>query len=96
MSHGIAASSICSPGSVKHPVLSTVKDIDIDKNGKFKYILIKVHDPCASTREFKHIVRGYQRANYHGKYTKFYVFYICIRVWSVTTICYWFTNILKL
>lgn len=66
MSHGIAASSICSPGSVKHPVLSTVKDIDIDKNGKFKYILIKVHDPSASTREFKHIVRGYQRANYHA------------------------------
>ncbi|XP_052224405.1 14 kDa phosphohistidine phosphatase-like isoform X2 [Dreissena polymorpha] len=54
-----------SSGASKNPKLKAVPDVDIDKNGRFKYILIKVHDPDKE-REFKHIVRGYARCEYHA------------------------------
>lgn len=65
-SMAVAQSEIQSPGALKNPKLKAVPDVDIDKNGKFKYILIKVHDPDKE-REFKHIVRGTAKAAYHGK-----------------------------
>lgn len=43
-----------------------MNDVEIDKSGKFKYILVKVHDPDVD-REFKHIVRGVSKAEYHGE-----------------------------
>ncbi|CAJ0594044.1 unnamed protein product [Cylicocyclus nassatus] len=43
--------------------LSNVPDVDIDSSGTFKYILIKCTDD--SSREEKHIVRGYARCEYH-------------------------------
>ncbi|XP_013388841.1 14 kDa phosphohistidine phosphatase [Lingula anatina] len=54
------------PGTVKtgNAKLDAVADVDIDQ-GKFKYILIKVHDPNKD-RESKYIVRGYSRAEFHA------------------------------
>ena len=45
-----------------------VPDVDIDTDGRFKYILIKVTDKTQGGA-FKHIVRGFDWANYHGKLT---------------------------
>ena len=45
-----------------------VPDVDIDADGRFKYILIKVIDKTQGGA-FKHIVRGFDWANYHGKLT---------------------------
>ncbi|KAL4218906.1 14 kDa phosphohistidine phosphatase [Mactra antiquata] len=53
----VSQADIQSVGSASNPKLRAVPDVKIDKNGKFKYILIKVHDP-EKEREFKHIVRG--------------------------------------
>ena len=47
---------------------SNVPDVDIDANGRFKYILIKVMDKTQGGA-FKYIVRGFDWANYHGKLT---------------------------
>lgn len=63
----VSQAEIQSPGASKNPKLKAVPDVDIDKNGKFKYILIKVHDP-SKEREFKHIVRGTAKAAFHGRY----------------------------
>ena len=65
-SMAVAQSEIQSAGASKNPRLKLVSDVEIDKSGKFKYILIKVHDPDKE-REFKHIVRGTAKAAYHGK-----------------------------
>lgn len=62
----MAAQQIASAHSYKNPKLIGIKDVEIDKSGKFKYILIKVHDPDKD-REFKYIVRGTSKASYHGK-----------------------------
>jgi len=62
----VSQAEIQSAGALKNPKLKAIPDVDMDKSGKFKYILIKVHDP-AKEREFKHIVRGYNRAAFHGK-----------------------------
>ncbi|GFR58081.1 14 kDa phosphohistidine phosphatase-like [Elysia marginata] len=57
-------SQTASATSYKNPKLRDIPEVEIDKNGKFKYILIKVHDPDID-REFKHIVRGTSKAAYH-------------------------------
>jgi len=47
--------------------LDNVIDADIDNNGRFKYILIKVHNsPEGGKETSKHIVRGYASCEYHG------------------------------
>lgn len=61
----VAATTIASPGAFKNPKLKAILDVDIDKNGRYKYILCKVHDP-EKDREFKHIVRGFSRHEYHA------------------------------
>merc|ERR1711915_187786 len=46
--------------------LDQVEDVDID-TGRFKYILIKVHDsPEGGPEVTKHIVRGYSSAGFHA------------------------------
>ncbi|XP_047483492.1 14 kDa phosphohistidine phosphatase-like isoform X1 [Penaeus chinensis] len=46
--------------------LDQVEDVDID-TGRFKYILIKVHDsPEGGPEVTKHIVRGYCSAGFHA------------------------------
>lgn len=46
--------------------LDSVADVDIDE-GRFKYILIKVHDSIPDGEETsKFIVRGYSWAGYHA------------------------------
>lgn len=49
-------------------LMDNVADVDIDKNGKFKYILINVVD--SKSGKEKLIVRGYGRCNYHSKVFK--------------------------
>ena len=45
--------------------LEAVSPVDIDPDGVFKYILIKVH---TQDDKFKYIVRGYDKHEYHGKH----------------------------
>lgn len=40
-----------------------VENVDIDPNGRFKYILIEVKDPESKSEKF--IVRGYKSCAYH-------------------------------
>lgn len=42
--------------------MEDIPEVDIDSEGKFKYILIKV----AGGGKEKHIVRGYSWAPFHG------------------------------
>ncbi|OBS68985.1 hypothetical protein A6R68_02508 [Neotoma lepida] len=50
--------------------LAQIPDVDIDSDGVFKYVLIRVHlappsgDP--TTKKCKEIVRGYKWAEYHA------------------------------
>ncbi|KAL5279696.1 PHPT1 family protein [Megaselia abdita] len=47
--------------------LDAIPLVDIDPEGIFKYILIKVHGPVKDGVEpSKHIVRGYARAQWHN------------------------------
>ena len=49
------------------PKLSNVSDVEIDENGRFKYILIKVIDDTQGN-VYKYIVRGFAWASYHGRF----------------------------
>lgn len=58
-------------------ILQSIKEVDIDPEGTFKYILIKVNgSPEGEKVTSKMIVRGYKHCPYHGKYY-IYVF-ICL------------------
>lgn len=49
-------------------IIPAVKNVDIDPNGVFKYILIKVTVPNTDGKlEDKLIVRGYAECPYHCK-----------------------------
>ncbi len=49
--------------------LAAVPDVDIDKDGKFKYILIKLYPKShQSEDDCKYLVRGYAWAGFHGNY----------------------------
>ncbi|XP_015764829.1 PREDICTED: 14 kDa phosphohistidine phosphatase-like [Acropora digitifera] len=47
------------------PKLSNISDVEIDENGRFKYILIKVIDDTQGN-VYKYIVRGFAWATYHA------------------------------
>ncbi|KAK1333927.1 hypothetical protein QTO34_004925 [Cnephaeus nilssonii] len=47
------------------PDLAQIPDVDIDPDGVFKYVLIRVH--AAPAGQSKEIVRGYKWAEYHGE-----------------------------
>ncbi|KAF3820901.1 hypothetical protein GH733_011054 [Mirounga leonina] len=50
--------------------LAQIADVDIDSDGVFKYVLIRVHSAPPSEApagESKEIVRGYKWAEYHGE-----------------------------
>lgn len=51
----------------RSPNLSKISDVEIDENGRFKYILIKVIDDTHGN-VYKYIVRGFAWANYHGRF----------------------------
>ncbi len=57
------------PGALipANPKLEAVYDVMIDDGGRFKYILCKVYD-AEKPQEFKHIVRGTSRAEFHCKW----------------------------
>ncbi|XP_046831224.1 14 kDa phosphohistidine phosphatase-like [Vespa crabro] len=44
-------------------LLNKVPDVDIDANGKFKYMLLNIHDKTNDA--FKPVVRGYTKAEWH-------------------------------
>ena len=46
--------------------LENVADVEIDATGRFKYVLIKVIDNSGGA--YKHVVRGFDWADYHGKF----------------------------
>lgn len=48
--------------------LAAIPLVDIDDEGRFKYILIKVYGPAQAdgTEPSKLIVRGFKRAQWHG------------------------------
>lgn len=46
--------------------LANVSDVEIDANGRFKYVLIKVIDKSQGG-VFKYVVRGFDWADYHGR-----------------------------
>ncbi|XP_045879618.1 14 kDa phosphohistidine phosphatase isoform X2 [Meles meles] len=47
--------------------LAQIADVDIDSDGVFKYVLIRVHSaPPSEAGESKEIVRGYKWAEYHA------------------------------
>lgn len=50
--------------------LEAVPLVDIDNEGRFKYILIKVYgrEQADGTEPTKLIVRGYKRAEWHGNF----------------------------
>lgn len=52
-----------------HQTLEDIPNVSIDPTGRFKYILIKL----THNGQEKHIVRGFQRAEYHGKLPKRYL-----------------------
>jgi phosphohistidine phosphatase len=52
------------PGQT-NPKLEGVEEVVIDPDGKFKYILCKVHEPD-NPGQFKFIVRGTARAEFHS------------------------------
>lgn len=60
--------------------LEAVPLVDIDDEGRFKYILIKVYgrEQADGTEPSKLIVRGYKRAQWHGNEKHF--FYV-LNVW---------------
>lgn len=43
--------------------LDDIPDVDIDSNGRFKYVLIEVNYMGSSKR----VVRGYKWGDYHGR-----------------------------
>ena len=47
--------------------MDTISEVEIEDNGTFKYILIKLTSKGAASGESKIIVRGYSWAEYHGK-----------------------------
>lgn len=57
-------------GNMAAADLAQIADVDIDSDGIFKYVLIRVHAaPPSETpaEESKEIVRGYKWAEYHGE-----------------------------
>lgn len=58
--------------------LEAVPLVDIDDEGRFKYILIKVYgkEQSDGTEPNKLIVRGYKRAQWHGNKESFIYSYI--------------------
>ena len=54
--------------------LGQVQNVDIDNSGRFKYILVKVIDGS----NHKHVVRGYSRAEYHGRFINLRYMYVFV------------------
>lgn len=49
--------------------LESIPDVEIDPDGTFKYVLIKVYGgkKADSSEEVKTVVRGFKWGEYHGK-----------------------------
>lgn len=45
--------------------LAKIPEVDLDPNGLFKYVLIRVHSK--TDESYVDIVRGYAWAEYHGR-----------------------------
>lgn len=58
---------------LSNSTLQQIPDVDIDKTGRYKYILIKVAAQNDSSCQSKYIVRGGQRFDFHGKHLFFLI-----------------------
>lgn len=47
--------------------MDAIEEVNIEQNGTFKYILIRLSRTSEGKVEDKVIVRGFQWAEYHGK-----------------------------
>lgn len=65
-------------------LLDKVPDVDIDGHGRFKYILIDVQDDVGKAS--KKIVRGYGRAQWHGKFASSIIINIYLYIYLLFTI----------
>lgn len=73
--------------------LASIPEVEIDSDGTFKYILIKVYGAkgSASPDEVKTIVRGFKWGEYHGKKqnTVFYQFFVSLHACIlISEVCY--------
>lgn len=50
-------------------VMNDIEDVEIEANGTFKYILIELTSDSDEKVKSKVVVRGYNWAEYHGKFT---------------------------
>lgn len=55
--------------------LAKIPEVDLDPNGVFKYVLIRVHS--TDDDSYVDIVRGYAWAEYHGRDT-----FMCLNEWQ--------------
>lgn len=55
----------------ENKLLDYVPDVDIDSEGKFKYILAKVYGKpqLSGVKRSKFVVRGNDEMSYHGRYS---------------------------
>lgn len=49
--------------------MNDIEDVEIEANGTFKYILIELTSDSDEKVKSKVVVRGYNWAEYHGKFT---------------------------
>lgn len=47
--------------------LAKISDVEIDKKGRYKYILIQLTDHNDSSKHSKYVVRGGKAFDFHGK-----------------------------
>ncbi len=71
--------------------LAKIPEVDLDPNGVFKYVLIRVHS--TDDESYVDIVRGYAWAEYHGRDS-----FQFLNEWQVLCTfieCSWFGNVRK-
>ena len=78
------------PGKIQptNPKLEAVPDVVIDDNGKFKYIQCKIYDPD-KTEDWKYIVRGSNRAEFHCKHSIIMQLYVKNFIVDFPLFCVW-------
>jgi len=69
--------------------LANIPEVEIDPDGTFKYVLIKVYGAKGPTSpdEVKTIVRGFKWGEYHGKKqnTVFYQVFVSLTAWVLVS-----------
>ncbi|CAG7729698.1 unnamed protein product [Allacma fusca] len=66
--HQISSKIVRTMSQLGAEKLNLVKDVDIDPQGRFKYVLVKVYidDPASKEDTYKYVVRGYADCPFHA------------------------------